>query len=134
MLYRGRILMVALAISTTVLTSCSSTDGFSDLDREPQANDSLPEAVDMTDGAEILSDSSRSVGTYEGTELWLAGTPDDGVCLIAYTDEMDWVAGCGENPPLEVSGSSGTFAVVSDGQSPPENATRISENVFVFGR
>lgn len=134
MLYRARSLIIPLAISMTVLTSCSSTDGFSDLDREPQGNDSLPDAVNLADGAKMLLDSSRSVGTYEGTELWLVRTEDDGVCLVAYTDEMDWVAGCGESPPLEVSGSPGNFTVVSDGQSPPENATRISENVFVFGR
>lgn len=123
-------LVAPLTISVAVLTSCASADGFSDLDRERQPNDSLPEVVDFSDDVEILPDSSRSVGTYEGTELWLARTADDGVCLIAYTDEMDWVAGCADNPPLGVSGSPGSFTVVSDGQDPPENAMRISENVF----
>ena len=53
--------------------------------------------------------------------------------MIAYTDDMDWVAGCGDTP-LGVSGSPGNFTVVSDVQDPPENASKISENVFVFGR
>ncbi|QFG68403.1 hypothetical protein [Ornithinimicrobium pratense] len=122
--------MASLTVSVAVLTSCASTDGFSDLDRERQANDSPPETLDFADDDEILLDSSRSVGTYEGAELWLARTSDDGVCLIAYTDEMDWVVGCSDIPPLGVSGSPGSFIVVSDGQDPPENATRISDNVF----
>lgn len=122
--------VASLTTSVGLLTSCTSTDGFSDLDRERQANDSVPEVVNFPDEVEVLPNSSRAVGTYEGTSLWLARTAEDGFCLIAYPDEVDWMVGCADIPPLQVSGSAGSFTVVSDGQDPPENATRISDNVF----
>ncbi|MCE0488426.1 hypothetical protein [Ornithinimicrobium sediminis] len=123
----------ATPLTTTlaaVLASCASSGGFSDLDRDREPKDSVPEVVAFPDDVEVVPDSSRSVGEYEGAELWLTRTEDDGVCLLVYPDDVDWVVGCSDIPPLTVRGPAGGFTVVSDGQDPPENATTISENVY----
>jgi hypothetical protein len=76
---------------------------------------------------EIVPDSSRSVCEYEGAELRLTHTADDGICLLVYPHSVDWLVGCSDTPPLIVRGPAAGFSVVSDGQDPPEDATRISE-------
>ncbi len=128
--FRRWSLAAPLTITVVVLTSCASTDGFSDLDRGRQAGDSVPDVVAFPVDVEIVPESSRSVGAHEDAGLWLARTADDGVCLLVYPDHEDWVVGCSDTPPLTVSGPAGSFTVVSDRQDPPQNATRISDNVF----
>lgn len=129
----GRALSAALLmVATAVLTSCASTGGFSDLDRPAQENDSRPQDITLLEDeeAEIVPDSSRLVGTHEAVELWLVRTDADGVCLVAYPEDGDWVAGCSELTPLGIGGQAGSFIVIADGEDAPENATRVSENVF----
>lgn len=128
--FRRWILAAPLTISMAVLTSCASTDELGDLDRERQAADSMPDVVEFPEDMEIVPESSRAVGVYEGAELWLARTADDGVCLLVLANDADWQVGCSGNPPLTVRGAAGSFTVISDGQDPPEDASRISENVF----
>ncbi|MCE0488434.1 hypothetical protein [Ornithinimicrobium sediminis] len=129
MLIRRAGTAAVLTTATTVLAACASIGGFSDLDRDPQPNDPLPE-VAVFEGVEIVANSSRSVGTHEGVELWLVRTAADGVCLLVYPDEEDWAAGCSDRGPVNVGGPAGSFTVVPDGEEPPESATRVSENVF----
>ncbi len=90
----------------------------------------MPAVVTFPDDVEVVPDSSRSVGQYEGAELWLTHTADEGVCLLVYPDDVDWVVGCSAILPLTVRGPAGGFTVISDGQNTPENATTISENVY----
>lgn len=122
---------VVLATAATPLAACASGDGFGDLARQAQANDPLPEAVTFSD-IEIAPESSRMVGTHEGTDLWLVRTETGGVCLLAYPDEEEWVAGCSDGTPLNVSGPAGSFTVIADGEEPPDGAAPVTENVFVW--
>lgn len=82
MLIRRAIPVAMMAIAAAILTACTSSGGFGDLDREAQDNDRLPQDVSFTDVG-IVAESSRLVGIHEGAELWLVRTVSDGVGTAA---------------------------------------------------
>ncbi|WP_299519172.1 hypothetical protein [uncultured Serinicoccus sp.] len=127
---RGWARAAALTVATLVMTSCASADGFADLEREAQSGDAPPVEADMPQDAGVLPDTSRLVGTHEGVDLGLARTSEDGVCLLMYPDEEDWVWGCTERTPLTVANGSRSFVVVRDGEEAPDGATQVSDNVY----
>lgn len=124
---RSAPLVIAIAAASA---SCSSADGFSDLDQPQQPEDSWPEEAELSSDDEIVPDSSRLVGELDGENIWLARTAGDDVCLLVYPEDGSWVTGCTATPPLTVSGAGGVFVLVTDGQDPPEGATQISDNVY----
>lgn len=134
---RRRALPAALLVAAAaMLTACAASPGLADLERPATEADRLPDVPAYTDDSErdveIVEDSSRLVGEYDGVQLWLTRTVSGGACLLTYPNEQDWVSGCTDGPPLLVSGPAGTFIVIEDGGSPPENAVPVSENVFAL--
>ncbi|GGH36514.1 hypothetical protein [Microbacterium album] len=107
---------------------------FSDLTRERTEADALPELHDFPP-ANVDPESSRYVGEHEGVRLWLAEpTQVDGVCLIVVrTTDTDWVAGCSGGSGVRLGGAGGSFEVRPDRAPVPDDATRVSENVYVLG-
>ena len=101
--------------------------------REREAQDELP-ALGENALASVDVQTSRYVGEYEGTSLWLVeGRTDPPVCLIAASDGSEWTMACGSDAGLEMSSALGRFMVMPDSIPAPDGATAISENVYALG-
>jgi len=127
--------VLAATVAAVVLAGCSSGSGYADLSPEATSRDGWPTDLPEYSTDSVDEKTSRFVGEYEGSELYLARSiePQEGVCLLAYTDGSDWVVGCGPSG-LRVSASSErTFAVLGDGAT-SEDLQAISTNVFVIKR
>ncbi|MBF4459230.1 hypothetical protein [Pseudoclavibacter sp. VKM Ac-2867] len=112
-------------------TSNTAAPTFADLTASPANTKDLPADLpdSALDGADI--ESIRWVGEHEGTDVWLAA-PVDGsefdACILAFPDAQNWTSGCGGG----VSGPDQRwYAIVPDGEAPPEDSTALSENVYV---
>lgn len=135
MLLHRRVVALAagLALAALGLTGCVSVQHFSDLDREPSADDAMPVAAGAWEAGEIDEASVRFVGEYEGTKLWLMKS-ERGLCLLQYPASREWISGCTEPAgQFGTSGPGGNFIVIPDDGYPPEGATKISENVYSQG-
>lgn len=137
-----RLSAVAAAILLpAALAGCASTpEGsgprdvtFADLDATAVNEKELPaELPDYAlEGADL--ESVRWVGEHEGTNIWLAAPvegSDYDACILAFPDAQNWTSGCGGG----VSGPDERwYAIVPDGQEPPEGSTALSANVYVNG-
>jgi len=131
MMRRLRVFVVAIAVAGA-LAACSSTTGYSDLDRAATPDDVLPGAV-AEDGSDNLDlDSIRYVGRHDGRSFYLAqGEPQPGVCLAIYLDAESWVVGCGD-VDVTVGGIGVTATVIRDGDVVPEGGTLVGHNVVVL--
>ena len=114
-------------MSAVMLTGCVQYTTYADLEGERDAADQLPEleeyAYDSLDAS-----TSRFVGEHDGTSLWLAkGEEAAPVCLVAQRGK-DWIVGCGDR----TSGGPGSFEIFPDGSLIPEDATKVSENVYAW--
>lgn len=123
----------SLALASIVLLSgCTvSQDAYADLRGDQETHDELPRLADYAyDNVDVST--SRFVGEYEGTSLWLAqGLEDSSICIVAAAADDAWVAGCGSGT-TKISGITGTFEAIPDGAIGPEGATRVSENVYAW--
>jgi hypothetical protein len=129
MSFHARVIALAagLVLAASALTGCVGGQTFSDLEREPSADDALP-AVNIN--ANIDEASVRFVGEYEGTRLWLMES-DQGMCLLQYPNSREWTSGCTESAgEFGSAGPGGTFVVIPDDGYPPKGAVKISENVY----
>lgn len=127
--------VLAAMVAAVVLSGCSSGSGYADLSPEATSRDAWPSDLPEYSMDSVDEKTSRLVGKYEGSELYLARSidPKDEVCLLAYTDGSDWVVGCGPSG-LRVSASShGTFAVLGDGAT-NDDLEAISTNVYAIKR
>src|SRR5699024_1347985 len=127
---RGAVALAVLGLGALTLAGCAgSIGGFSDLDADREAQDELP-ALDEVALASVDAQTSRYVGEYKGTWLWLVeGRADSPVCLVAASDDSEWTMACGSGAGLTTSGALGRFTVVPDNLPAPHDATAISENV-----
>lgn len=111
----------------------STAPTFADLIATDVSEKELPaELPDYAlDGVDL--DSVRWVGEHEGTDVWLAAPvegSDYDACILAFPDAQDWTSGCGGG----VSGPDQRwYAIVADGQEPPEGSIALSKNVYVEG-
>ncbi|NYF11994.1 hypothetical protein HDC34_000288 [Pseudoclavibacter sp. JAI123] len=104
---------------------------FADLEATAANEKALP--VELPDyaleGADL--ESVRWVGEHEGTDVWLAAPvegSDYDACILTFPDAQNWTSGCGGG----VSGPDQRwYAIVADGQEPPEGSIPLSENVYV---
>ncbi|MBP1325450.1 hypothetical protein JOF28_000682 [Leucobacter exalbidus] len=116
--------------SVVLLTGCAGQQApLADLAGERTSQDELPQLSDYAYDL-VNTASSKYVGEYEGTSLWLALgiDPDTQVCLIVAPGNDRWTVSCGGIRMITSNGEH-TFEVVPDGASPAESATRVSENV-----
>lgn len=121
---------------TLMLAGCSSSGvSYSILDRDADATDELPAAVVATTD-EIDNSTSRLAGEHDGVTFWLArAVRPDTVCLVAYPNEDDWVAGCGAaGDTVRVGVPSGNYLLGPDRMLVPEDATQVADNVYVVRR
>jgi hypothetical protein len=126
-----RALVVAIAVFGA-LAACSSTSGYSDLDRAATSDDVLPAEVAAGGSDNLDLDSVRYVGRHEGRSFYLAqGDPQPGVCLAIYRDAESWVVGCG-GVDVTVGGIGITATVIRDGDVVPEGGTLVGNNVVVL--
>ncbi|GAB3298105.1 hypothetical protein [Pseudoclavibacter terrae] len=112
-------------------TVAASAPTFADLEAGGANEKDLPSELpdNALDGADL--DSARWVGEHEGTDVWLAAPVEGSLydaCILAFPDAQNWTSGCGGG----VSGPDQRwYAIVPDGEAPPENSVALSENVYV---
>lgn len=126
-------LPVAVACLGVLLGGCAwSGASYEVLDRDRQASDELPEVV-AAGSDDMDADSARFIGEHDGVEFWLARTDaPESVCLVVYPNDTDWVTGCGAyGGQLGVGGPSGDYLLMPDGLPAPEDATKLTENVYL---
>jgi hypothetical protein len=120
----------ALAMTGLFLSGCASSTGFSDLEREPSQEDSLPSSLPDYAFADIEAGTVRFVDVVGDHHVYLAKGKDLPVCLLIYTDDADWFASCGSSM-LTVSGNSVEAIVVDDSMPAKDGWTRIGRNVLI---
>lgn len=122
--------MAATALMTLLtLSACTAGPQYSDLSRAATSDDAWPSSLPKYAAANLDRGTSRLVG-HDGTRsLYLASStdPPDGVCLLIYPDNDNWVIGCGRDG-LSVSGGGHTYTVRSDRS--PDGGNAISKNVY----
>lgn len=119
-----------IGVSALMLTACSSAaDGYSDLNGKRVAEDALPAMSDHI-LADLDPESSRFLGEFDGTKLWLAAAtaPTAAVCLAIMPESGDWIAGCGAD--FALGSPDGKFRIRADGAPSDDHLTPLSENVF----
>lgn len=134
-MFKRRVVLFAVTVvagGVLTLSGCSTAaDNFSDLQTEREPEDELPvlSGEDVRDTVDVST--SRYVGEYQGTSLWIAeGIQDSSICLIPVRGTSEWVVACGGNAGVGSRGPTGSFTVIPDGVPVPENATKVSENVY----
>lgn len=132
---RGVIAITLMAGGIFALSGCTTSVGeFSDLQTERESQDELP-TLEKYAYESVDPSTSRYVGEHDGTELWIAeGTEDSSACLIADAGADSWIVSCGGRSGVETGGIAGHFMVLPDGAFAPDNATKISENVYAWAR
>lgn len=113
-----------------LLTGCMSGTSYAVLDREAEAADALPGAVET----ELLEpETARFVGEDDGASLWLVrGVEASTICLVAYRTDDAWVSGCsGEGGGLAVRGEVGSWEVAPDGAPAPAGTRKLFDNIFI---
>ena len=124
------LMLFAVAAAVLVLPGCVSGNGYSDLEREPTAEDALPANLPDYATADWEPGTARFVGEAEDRRIYLAEGTDSPVCLLAYRSEKSWVGSCGSSNSTTSSGSFEVM-VVSDNWPDEEGWTRVGENVLV---
>ncbi len=128
---RGRVALLAaasvIAAAALVLTGCSESGSFSDLDLPAEDTDLPPIPDEAFENADV--DTARHVATHHLDELYLMRADGHGVCLLVYTRPGDWVMGCGAGG-LTVQASGAEYAVLPDAAAGGGEGERLSENVY----
>ncbi len=127
-----------MSAATVALTGCApNVGGFAVLDKPMEASDELPANVHDFDDGELPADFSTAhlIGEHNGSRVWfmrdIGGT---GLCFFAYADEAVTASSCvTPEGPIEVGTPAIDFYVVPDGEPGPDNATKISENLYAKG-
>jgi hypothetical protein len=128
----SRSLVVALMFAF-LLTGCTASQPtYSVLDSAAESEDALPETLPSSVGNSADLATSRLVGEYDGVPLWLLpGRESSTVCLLAFPNDDDWVMGCaGDTGAGAMEGPTGKYTYQPDGFPAPQDATRISTNVY----
>ncbi|TFC99902.1 hypothetical protein E3T25_13990 [Cryobacterium sandaracinum] len=122
--------MVAVAAAALSLMGCSAAGGYSDLMREPSAEDAIPSDLPLPalDGFDL--DSVRFVRSLDKTRLYLAQGTDLPVCLLAYRGATDFQGACGSDMTTMKSASFEVM-IVKDGTLNRDGWTKVGENILV---
>lgn len=114
--------------------SAPESQTFTDLEKDTENQGAVPDLVPERALDHFDRDTTRWVGEYKGTQLWLGMAEDlPGPCLLAVPRNEDWIAGCG-GVQVEISGGDGrAYIAVPDGAEEPRNSTAVSTNVFARG-
>lgn len=128
-----RLLQAAVTAAAVLLalSACGAGPQYSDLDREPTADDQWPSTLPEYAADNLDRESSRLVGHDGSTALYLATSieqPSDAVCLLVFAGDDNWTVACGTDGTL-VSLGDATYGIRSDGMDVGQKA--ISENVYV---
>ena len=128
---RSATVLLIAACALTLSGCATSTDGFGDLQTQRGSEDELPALAESDAFDNVDISTSRYVGEHDGASLWIAeGVVDAQICLVAVAGESEWGVSCGGAAGVITTGVTGTFMVIPDGVPAPENATKISENVY----
>lgn len=128
---RGTLLAFATC-GILLVTGCSTNVGYSVLDRSYSEADALPEVVlEQSEGVD--SSTSRFIGVDDGVSFWLTRSIGrDGVCLIGYPNDQDWVTSCGgAGSKLAFKGRLGTYELYPDHTPKPEGAKQVFKNIVL---
>jgi hypothetical protein len=122
--------MAALAAAALSLMGCSTAGDYSDLMREPSAEDAIPSDLPLQtlDGFDI--DSVRFVRSLDDTRLYLARGTDLPICLLAYRGAADFQGACGSDMTTMKSARFEAM-IVKDGTQNREGWTKAGENLLV---
>lgn len=128
---RLRVVLVT-ALVTTALAGCAAESTYGDLDRDALPVDQWPAGLVGRSSNTADVNTSRLIGEEGAVKLYLARSvePADGVCLLVYTSDTEWVVGCGPTG-LEVTAGSSLYGVLDD-QAAKGDQAAISKNVFVL--
>lgn len=119
-----------IGVSALLLAGCGgAAANYADLDGNRAPEDALP-AISEDALGDLDPETSRFLGEFDGTELWLAAAtaPTAAVCLVVMPDSGDWIAGCGAD--FAIGGPNGEFHVKPDGAPSHDHLTPLSENVY----
>lgn len=131
---RGLLVITLVTSGILVFSGCSASvkDDFTDLRKPHTSQDKLP-ALDEDPIETINFSTARYVGEHEGTSLWIAeGIEASSVCLVALFGDSEGSIACGGTSGVASQGPAGSFAVIPDGVPVPDNAMKISENVYAI--
>ncbi|MFS2240723.1 hypothetical protein [Microbacterium sp. OR16] len=131
---RGLLVITLVASGILVFSGCSASvkDDFADLRKPHTSQDKLP-ALDEDPIETINFSTARYVGEHKGTSLWIAeGIEASSVCLVALVGDSEGSIACGGTSGVASQGPAGSFAVIPDGVPVPDNAMKISENVYAI--
>lgn len=139
-MHRGIAVLAVGFVGVLGLAGCTAAteppERYSVFQRTPTAEDTVPAAVEGGQ-TKIERKETRYIGEHDDKRLWIARGPSmEGidVCLVVYPDSAPWFIGCGGPAGVTVSGTDhDEYHLVPDGATPPEDATVISENVYVIG-
>ncbi|PKI92950.1 hypothetical protein CW368_01230 [Actinomycetales bacterium SN12] len=133
---KARELLVLTLVTSGILvfSGCSASvkDDFADLRKPHTRQDKLP-ALDEDPSETIDFSTARYLGEHEGTSLWIAeGIKASSVCLVALFGDSEGSISCGGTSGVATQGQAGSFAVIPDNGFVPDNAMKISENVYAI--
>lgn len=114
--------------------SAPESQTFTDLEQDTETQRAVPDLVPERALDHFDRDTTRWIGEYKGTQLWLGMAKDlQGPCLLSVPRNEDWISGCGGGQ-LELRGGDGrAYIAVPDDAEQPRNSTPVSTNVFARG-
>jgi len=133
-MHRG-IAVTLVVAGVFALSGCTTGPSqYSVFDREPTTEGAVPAVVE---GEQIDTDlgETRFLGEHDGKRFWVShAARGTSVCLVFYPDDGAWFLACGGATGLVASSMDDLeYHLVPDGTTPPEEATVISENLYVTG-
>lgn len=126
--------LVLLSIAVGVLAACSTGSGFSDLDREPIADDVLPAYLPTYATEDVDAESVRFAGGHDGFDFYLMRRAEGGgVCIAVLRPATEeWVTGCGGgNGTVGVSALGVSVLVAPDGSPELDDGIQVGANIVV---
>lgn len=131
---RGLLVITLVASGILAFSGCSASvkDDYADLRKSDTSEDKLP-VLDEDPIETINFSTTRYVGEHEGTSLWIGeGIEPSSICLVALFGDSEGSIACGGTSGVTSHGPAGSFAVIPDGGFVPDNAMKISENVYAI--
>ena len=127
------VMLAVVATLTLTLIGCSADSVYSDLNREPTAEDTVP--ADLPDNALDSYDAAsvRFVGVVNEKQLFLGRGKEQPLCLLIYSGGSDWYSACGSEMMTTAAGDLEVM-VVGDEVPDKEGWTKASTNILVKDR
>lgn len=121
------------ALCVLAISGCAAGESsFADLRGEAKEGPALPATLPDHALESFKEETIRWIGSSDDTELWLGeGSTPDVACLLVYPADDQWSSTCTTAASLvELSDATGSFLIVPDSLSAPDETTSISENVY----